>query len=295
MASLTRRCIEQLAPAVKPGTTLLLEEAELPVFIYGDAVRMEQVVNNLINNANKYTGAGGVIRVSVGADAEHAVLRVSDTGAGLAPEMVERVFELFTQVEGSLDRAQGGMGIGLTLVRNLVALHGGTVTAQSAGLGEGSEFIVRIPRVTTAAASSEPQPREPTTPGAVRSRHVLIVEDNDDSRELLASILSRRGYHVFTAQDGQQGIDEALARRPSVLLVDIGLPGIDGYALARAVRDELGPDSYLVALTGYGQPDDRRRAAEAGFDIHLTKPVDISVLEQLLAALDRPKGAPLHA
>lgn len=282
LVALTQRCINVLASSLNGSLTLALTQAPAALWIDIDGVRIEQVINNLLTNAIKYTDRGK-IEVQLSAEGGEAVIRVRDTGVGLAPEMVERVFELFTQVPGSLDRAKGGMGIGLTLVRNLVALHGGSVSAASAGLGRGSEFTVRLPGAqTTARAEARPQPTAANGKPA-RSRSVLIVEDNEDSRELLAAILTTRGYGVFTAENGVRGVEEAITRQPDVLLVDIGLPGLDGYGLAREVRKQLGRDVYLVALTGYGQPEDRARAAEAGFDVHLTKPVDIGMLERLLA------------
>jgi signal transduction histidine kinase/ActR/RegA family two-component response regulator len=287
LVALTQRCIALLHPSLENGTSLTLDCPDEQVWIYADAVRIEQVVNNLVTNAIKYTGAGGQIAVQLSASNDEAILRVRDSGVGLAPGMIDRVFELFTQAEGSLDRSKGGMGIGLTLVRNLVDLHDGSVTVASAGLGQGSEFAVRLPRKTVAADSgvrvlANGQHQQDNMHHAHTDK-VLIVEDNEDSRELLAAILTQRGYEVATAEDGQSGIDGALAGRPQVLLVDIGLPGIDGYGLAREVRRKLGDDVYLVALTGYGQPQDRSRAIDAGFDVHLTKPVDIDALERLLA------------
>jgi signal transduction histidine kinase/CheY-like chemotaxis protein len=285
LRALVQRCLSALRPSAENGTTL----RELPphdpnVWVHADPVRLEQVITNLINNALKYTTAGGVIEVSVETEGDDAVLRVHDTGVGLAPDMIDRVFELFTQVDDTLDRAKGGMGIGLTLVRSLVTLHGGSVQAQSAGLGQGSVFTVRLPRL---ANTSEVRPRE-AQPGdkdtdPQQPCDVLIVEDNDDSRELLTAVLELRGHRVFTAPDGPRGVSEALARRPRVLLVDIGLPGLDGYGVARSVREKLGRSVYMVAITGYGQPEDRMRALEAGFDLHLIKPIDMGVLEGLLS------------
>jgi signal transduction histidine kinase/CheY-like chemotaxis protein len=301
LVALTQRCIALLQSSLTEGTTLTLDHPDEPCWIYADAVRIEQVVNNLVTNAIKYTGAGGRIAVQLSTSDDEAILRVRDSGVGLAPGMIDRVFELFTQAEGTLDRSQGGMGIGLTLVRNLVDLHDGSVTVASAGLGQGSEFTVRLPRKSIAAESGvrergdgnsfgHGQPQQENMHHAHTDK-VLIVEDNEDSRELLAAILTQRGYEVETAEDGQSGIDGALAGRPQVLLVDIGLPGIDGYGLAREVRSKLGDDVYLVALTGYGQPQDRSRALDAGFDVHLTKPVDIDALERLLANRATPSAA----
>jgi signal transduction histidine kinase/CheY-like chemotaxis protein len=285
LRALLQRCVNALRPSAKNGTTLRELRADDPhVWVHADPVRLEQVITNLINNALKYTTAGGVIEVSVEAEGDHAVLRVHDTGVGLAPDMIDRVFELFTQVEDTLDRAKGGMGIGLTLVRSLVTLHGGTVEAQSAGLGQGSLFTVRLPRLakTSDARAREAQRKDNHT-DLPQPCDVLIIEDNDDTRELLAAILERRGHRVFTAQDGPTGVSEALARHPRVLLVDIGLPGLDGYAVARSIREKLGRSVCMVAITGYGQPEDRTRALDAGFDVHLIKPVDLAVLERLLS------------
>jgi signal transduction histidine kinase/CheY-like chemotaxis protein len=292
LVALVRRCIAQLS-ATSDGKSIQFEEPDEEVWIYADPVRIEQVVTNLLNNALKYSGSGSQVRVVVSATNEQAQLRVRDSGIGLEPQMIGRVFDLFTQAEGSLDRSQGGMGIGLTLVRNLVELHEGSVNVTSAGLGHGSEFSVQLPRQARAAESSEEVQHAPQPVLEAAVDEVLIVEDNEDSRELLAAILTQRGYRVSTAEDGQSGIDGALAHRPQVLLVDIGLPGIDGYGLARAVRSELGSHVYMVALTGYGQPQDRSRALDAGFDVHLTKPVDIDALERLLAGRSHtPAQAP---
>jgi len=292
LAGLAQRCVALLQSSLTEDTTLTLDAPKEPIWIYADAVRIEQVVNNLVTNAIKYTGANGRIVVQVSAADDQAILHVRDSGIGLAPGMIDRVFELFTQAEGTLDRSQGGMGIGLTLVRNLIGLHDGSVSVTSAGLGHGSEFTVRLPRKTPAAESGVSRQLYPENMHQTPTDKVLIVEDNEDSRELLAAILTQRGYEVATAEDGQSGIDGALAERPQVLLVDIGLPGIDGYGLAREVRRKLGDDVYLVALTGYGQPQDRSRAIDAGFDVHLTKPVDIDALERLLAS--RLPHSPAH-
>ncbi|MEY4514696.1 MAG: hypothetical protein RLZZ450_6818 [Pseudomonadota bacterium] len=292
LRALIKRCIGVLAPNLANGTTLQQRNVDGPaVWVNADPVRIEQVVNNLINNAIKYTAAGGHIDVSVDGEDGLAVLRVRDTGVGLAPEMIERVFDLFTQVEGSLDRSKGGMGIGLTLVRSLISLHGGTVSAESAGLGQGSVFTVRLPLVIgaidprdeAAERSNDGQRKDDSGTVSVPRFDVLVVEDNEDSRELLATILKKRGHKVYTAEDGPSGVEAALSRRPRVMLVDIGLPGLDGYGVAQQVRAKLGKSVLLVAISGYGQPEDRKRAIEAGFDTHLTKPVDIAAIDRLLA------------
>ena len=250
-----------------------------------DETRIEQVIDNLVSNALKYTPRGGLVTVRVLEEDEAAVLEVRDTGAGLPPELGERIFELFVQGERTPDRAQGGLGIGLTLVRALVALHGGTVSARSDGTGRGSVFTVRLPRVPAPAASSvasRPPAVNPTP------RRILIVEDNDDAREMLRIQLTQEGHEVHEAADGPTGVDMAAAVAPEVVLVDVGLPGLDGYEVARRICAGSGGRSILlIALTGYGQAEDQSRARDAGFSLHLTKPVPP---ERLHAAI---VGAPV--
>jgi signal transduction histidine kinase/ActR/RegA family two-component response regulator len=257
-----------------------------PLVVNGDPVRLEQVLVNLLSNAAKYTPVRGRIELEVKRSDGHAVVEVRDDGVGIAPEMLDRVFDLFMQADGSLDRAQGGLGIGLTLVRNLIEMHGGTVRAKSDGLGKGSAFELRLPLAAAKAGATTRSSTPPAADGGKNKRprafRMLLIEDNADSRELLALLLERLGHRVFTADDGVRGLADALQQRPQVLLVDIGLPGMDGYAVARRVRAELGRSVYLIALTGYGQPEDRKRALDAGFDAHFTKPVDMKAIEKLL-------------
>jgi CheY-like chemotaxis protein len=269
------------------------EFPEQALWVEGDAVRLEQIMVNLLNNAIKYTPARGHVEVRVLARAHEVELRVHDDGVGIAPEMLPRVFELFAQAEGTLDRAKGGMGIGLTLVQSLVRLHGGSIEAKSAGLGQGSTFVVRLPRAHNVVAMQPAGRTQDVARASGSSRKVLIIEDNDDSRELLASMLQRRGYKVSSAADGPTGVELARRSRPSAILVDIGLPGLDGYAVARELRPRLGRDVLMIAVTGYGQPEDKRRALEAGFDAHVTKPVELHRLELLLAR--EPARAQEHA
>jgi CheY-like chemotaxis protein len=240
---------------------------------------LEQVVTNLLANAVKYTPAGGEITVSVRRDGDHAVLAVRDTGVGIRPELLPRVLDLFVQSDRSLERSGGGLGIGLSLVRQLVELHGGTVEAASAGPGRGSTFTVRLP-VLAAPADADDAAR-PAVAGP--PRRVLVIEDNDDAREMLRNLLRLFGHEVHEACDGAVGLEEARRLRPDAALIDIGLPGMDGYEVARRIRADL-PGARLVALTGYGQPEDRERALAAGFDVHLVKPVDPDQLQRLLAA-----------
>jgi signal transduction histidine kinase/CheY-like chemotaxis protein len=269
-----------------------LEDHELavdarPVWVLADPARLEQVVTNLLANAVKYTPAGGHIKVSTEAAGTDAVLRVEDDGIGISEETLPFLFELFFQVERPLSRPQGGLGLGLTLVRRLVELHGGTVQAASEGPGKGAAFVVRLPAVP---ASVETVPAVSDAPAGREHGHVLLVEDSADAREILRMILELSGYLVTCAEDGPGGVAAALRCRPGAALVDIGLPGYDGYEVARRIRAAPeGASVLLVALTGYGQPADRRRAEEAGFDLHFVKPVDPSRLIALLAgALHEP-------
>ncbi len=254
--------------------------------VEGDPTRLAQVVGNLLDNAVKYTPSGGRVTVGVAKEEGQAVVRVTDSGAGISPEMLARIFDLFVQERESIDRSQGGLGLGLALVRRLVEMHGGTVQAMSRGPDTGSEFAIRLP-LLSATASGMPAP---TAPPAPASRHVLLVEDNEDARDALRAALELDGHHVDVAEDGETGLTKLLMLRPEVALIDIGLPRRDGYALARAVRATPGTEGIrLVAVTGYGQPEDRRRAFEAGFQAHLIKPVDPQELARVLA--DAPESA----
>jgi PAS domain S-box-containing protein len=248
-----------------------------PVTVVGDAIRLHQVVGNIVNNAWKYTEVGGTIDVAVATENAWATVRVLDTGAGIPPDRLEAVFELFTQANPSLARTEGGLGIGLTLVRQLVELHGGEVQARSAGLGKGAEFIVRLP-----LASGASQRADSPAPAALTPRRILVVDDSTDGREMLSMALRMSGHEVFEAATGHEGIEMARRYAPAIVLVDIGLPDIDGYELARRIRQTSGKTIRLIALTGYGRPEDRGRAEQAGFDAHAVKPIDPSRLAELL-------------
>jgi signal transduction histidine kinase/ActR/RegA family two-component response regulator len=252
-----------------------------PAIVEGDPTRLEQVTRNLLDNAIKYTPAGGRVGVRVAHDGDEVVLRVSDTGAGIPPDVLPRVFELFVQAERSLDRSMGGLGLGLTLVKRLVELHGGSVSAWSAGPDQGSEFIVRLPRLLDQTPT--PRPKALAAAGE-RSLRILVIEDNRDARDGLRLLLESWGHRVDEAADGRRGLELALLSRPDVALVDVGLPGLDGYEVAQAIRatPERGRP-LLAAVTGYGQPEDERRAREAGFDAHLVKPIDPDELRRFLA------------
>jgi CheY-like chemotaxis protein len=250
-----------------------------PVWVDGDAVRLEQVFVNIITNAIKYTPPGGYIRVFLYGEDQDAVLRIEDNGVGIGPELLPSVFDMFVQGERTLDRAQGGLGIGLTLVRRLVELHGGTVVATSDGAGRGSTFTVRMPRLTgTRSLASMPSSLDPVT-----SRRILLIEDSRDAREMFRIVLEHAGHRVFEAESGDRGLELLEKVRPEVAIIDIGLPGLDGYEVARRIRDQPhGHAMLLLALTGYGHPRDRERSTEAGFDYHLVKPVDPYYLARLL-------------
>jgi PAS domain S-box-containing protein len=274
-------------------------EVSLPasesLWLNGDATRLEQVVSNLLDNARKYTEPGGHIFVGVtverGAHGREAVLRVRDTGIGMSPELMARVFELFVQAQQQLDRSRGGLGIGLTLVRRLVQLHGGEVSVFSEGEGRGSEFVVRLPlgaEQVVAVPAPEVKRASPEEPA---SRRVLLVEDNEDTREVLRELLEMWGHEVRVAEDGFKGVQLFPVLRPHVALVDLGLPGMDGFQVARKIREsEGGGDVFLVALTGYSG-EHRTQATEAGFNLHMVKPVKPDELERLLERLPAPLPA----
>jgi CheY-like chemotaxis protein len=236
----------------------------------------------VLDNAAKYTASGGRIEVTGTREGGQAVLRIRDTGVGIPADMLSSIFDLFTQGEVSLARSQGGLGVGLTLARTLVTMHGGSIEAASEGEGRGSEFTLRLP-----LAAPEVDPRAAAAAVAGSMRNILVVEDNADAREMLRIALELDGHHVEVAEDGIKGVETALRIHPDVALVDIGLPGLDGYEVARRIRQSLGEDVRLVALTGYGQAEDRRRTREAGFDVHLVKPVDPQVLGPLLSDTSR--------
>jgi CheY-like chemotaxis protein len=247
---------------------------------------MEQVVVNLLNNAAKYTDTSGLVRMTVVQDADEAVIRVRDNGVGIAPELLPHVFELFTQVDGSLGRSYGGLGIGLALASNLVEMHDGRLQAASAGLGQGCEFTIKLPVVLEPAAREVKTVLEPAKP-AGRPLHVLIVEDNVDAGDTLTLLLQLYGHEIQLARSGPAAVEMAAASRPDVVLLDIGLPGIDGYQVAKQLR-EL-PEFHRVtmcALTGYTPSEaDRQRQQETGFDHYYVKPVNLERLLDLLETI----------
>ncbi|HKI05101.1 MAG TPA: ATP-binding protein [Thermoanaerobaculia bacterium] len=286
LQDMAERCLSEMGlAALAESNGLELEVHTQRVIVLGDSVRLEQVLCNLIQNAIKYTPRGGRLSLVVEEREGEACICVGDTGIGLSPEALQTIFEPFSQVESSRQRSEGGLGIGLPLVRNLVAMHGGRVEAESDGPGRGSEFTVRLP---LAAENVQPTAfRKP--PARVRAAepasglHVLVVEDNHDGRESLRELLEIWGHKVSVAESGPEGVEVASSVHPEVALIDIGLPGLDGNEVARRIRALLGGNEIcLIAMTGYGQPEDRRRALQAGFDRYLVKPVDPAILSQLI-------------
>ncbi|PWT84866.1 MAG: hypothetical protein C5B57_04050 [Blastocatellia bacterium] len=256
-----------------------------PLFVRGDATRLVQVLVNLLNNAAKYTPEGGTISLAATADGAQALLRVADTGAGISPRLLPRVFDLFTQDDRTLDRAQGGLGIGLTLVRRITELHGGTVDVHSPGRGQGSEFVVRLPRVVPDAVVAALPSGNVTAPSPRTPKRCLLVEDNMDAAQMLQIALELEGHKVSLAFDGDQALAMATTFQPDAVILDLGLPRLNGYDTARAIRQVPGLENVLIiAATGYGQQADRERSRAAGFDHHLVKPIDLNTLIATLAA-----------
>jgi signal transduction histidine kinase/CheY-like chemotaxis protein len=289
LESVVARAVEGARPLIDARHhTLETSPAPIPVLVQVDPVRMAQVFWNLLNNAAKYTPEGGKIKLQVDAG-EEAIVRIRDTGMGILPPMLPKIFDLFTQMERTLDRADGGLGIGLTLVRRLTELHGGTVQAFSDGPGQGSEFVVRLPLAKTAAVPTTELPAANGPTAAPSGRRILVVDDNRDSAQSLAMLLRHYGNDVRTANDGERGLNEAAAFSPDIVLLDIGLPGMNGLEVCRRLRGKsTGDGPLIVAMTGYGQEEDRRLSREAGFDAHLVKPLDLQELQELLS---RPKSS----
>jgi signal transduction histidine kinase/CheY-like chemotaxis protein len=282
LAESVERCVEIFnATGRAEGHTISLERHD--TWVDADSTRLDQVLSNLIGNALKYTPRGGGISVRVRPEEHVGLVEVEDTGVGMSSEVLSRAFDLFFQADHTPDRARGGLGVGLTLVRELVELHGGRVEAASAG--EGSRFTVRLPRSARSAAEEARRPG--STPAFERST-IVIVEDNKDAREMLRILLTQAGHDVHAAADGPSGIEMTEAADPDIVFVDIGLPGVDGYEVARRLRRRKPrKDVFLVALTGYGQPEDRRKALDAGFDTHIVKPIDPNHLSAIIASFRR--------
>ncbi len=262
-----------------------------PLYIDGDFARLTQVFSNLLNNASKYTDEGGIIALSVQTRGEAVVLRLTDNGSGIAADTLPHIFDLFAQADRALARAQGGLGIGLTVVRRLVEMHGGTVVADSAGLNQGSEFVVTLPLCEAAHDAVADGTAPP--PLAGHRYKIVLIEDNVDANDVLRILLEMMGHEVLAAFDGVTGAALVKSSRPQVVLCDIGLPAMDGYEVIAKLRAEMtAPLPCMIALTGYGRPEDRTRALGAGFDHHLVKPVSPETLTQLIAAHFEPVPVP---
>ncbi len=287
--------IQQSLDAIQPTIArrkqqLVLSLPQAPVWLNVDSVRLVQVIENLLNNASKYTDKGGRIELKAECRDSQVTISIEDDGVGIEPELLPKVFELFTQSRRALDRAQGGLGIGLTLVKNLVEMHGGSVAAFSNGTGQGSRFVIQLPIAKAASAVDAPTGPSPATEG----RRILVVDDNVGAAKMLSLLVSRLGPHeIEMAHDGRSAIEKTESFKPDIVLLDIGLPVMDGFTVARKLRAQEDLNgTLLVALTGYGQDEDRQKSAEAGFDEHLVKPVDMDTLKQLLG---RPKTCSANA
>ena len=296
LVTVVRRAIETAQPVLDAhGHELVVSLPPEPVLLEVDVIRIAQVLSNLLVNAAKYTEQAGRIWLSAEHQDGQVAIRVRDRGLGIAPELLVRIFDLFVQADRNLARSQGGLGVGLTLVKRLVELHGGSVGVHSDGPGKGSEFTVHLPAVST-SVESEPSPAPQTRVQAVDRgpvRRVLVVDDNVDAAESAALLLRMWGHEVHTVHDGLSVSQAVRDFQPEIILLDIGLPGMTGYEVAKHLRAQPALDSLvLAAMTGYGQDEDRRRSQEAGFNFHLTKPLDPSKLEALVAGGTRPNSDP---
>ena len=287
LGDLVARAVETLTPTIEARRhTLEVQVSDANLQVYGDAMRLTQALGNVLSNAAKYTDDGGRITLAARRRGRNVEIAVRDNGIGIAPEVLPRIFELFTQVDQRSERAQSGLGIGLALVRRILELHGGTVSARSDGAGCGSEFVLQLP-LSIERRAPAPQVADAAPPGATdgQRRRVLVADDNADALESLATLLTLRGHEVHRASDGPRALEAVRQHRPEFAFLDIGMPGLDGYEVARRIRTEpWGREVHLVALTGWGQDSDRQRSRDSGFDTHLTKPVDQDLLGRLLAA-----------
>jgi signal transduction histidine kinase/ActR/RegA family two-component response regulator len=286
LARIVGRAVEMVQSLVdSQGHKLTIAMPTTSVPLDADPVRLVQAVGNLLANAAKYTEPGGRIHMSAEREKGHAVLRIRDTGIGIAPEMLPKIFELFVQVDHSAAKTQGGLGIGLTLVKNLVQMHQGSVEAHSAGLGRGSEFVVRLPLATQTFNSPKTTDKSDAQTKTL-GRRLLVVDDNKDAADSLAMLLRLQNHEVRVAHDGMGALEAVKNYRPEIIFLDLGMPGLDGYEVARRLRrmPEL-DQTILAALTGWGQQEDRRRTAEAGFDHHLVKPLEPKTLDRVLTDL----------
>jgi CheY-like chemotaxis protein len=295
LSGVVSRAIETTRPLTEARKhRLTVSIPSEPVWLNADPTRLAQVFSNLLNNAAKYTQEGGDIELNAEREGNELLVRVRDTGVGIPEEILPHVFDLFTQADRSLDRSQGGLGIGLTLARSIVQMHGGAVQAFSAGRNKGSEFVVRLPVANEPSYGLDESSSADHAP-VVTSRRILVVDDNEDATETLSMLLKLSGHEVAVAADGESALAAAEKLRAEIVLLDVGLPGMHGYEVAERLRSlPETRNAVIVALTGYGQEQDRQRAKEAGFDYHFVKPVDFRKLESLLNSLsdqsfDRPE------
>jgi PAS domain S-box-containing protein len=291
LGGLIRHTVEIARPVFEErGHELSVCLPDEPVWLEADPVRLEQVLSNLLNNAIKFTEDGGTISVAAERQAHEIILRVKDTGVGITPDLLPRIFDLFTQGDRSLDRSRDGLGIGLTLSRRLVELHGGTIEAHSEGLGKGSEFVIRLPALLQVSPPDD-APAPAGAPPELRPLRVLVVDDSEDTAEMMTVLLEMDGHEIQVAHSGPAALETAAAFRPDVVLLDIGLPGLDGYQVAQRLReDPVLREMTLIAASGYGQEADLHRSREVGFDRHLVKPVDPRELRELLAEIAGRRG-----
>ncbi len=286
IATVVSSALETFRPVLsQSGQKLVTTLPDEPCFLRADPVRLAQVLYNLLNNASKFSARGTTISLVTAREREQLVIRVSDEGVGVPPEMLDRIFDMFEQVDHSLERSRSGLGVGLTLVRRLVEMHGGSVVARSEGAGRGSDFIVTLSTVDVPGVAPERARPAP----AVESRRILVADDNVDAADSLARLLRLRGHQVRVTHDGNRALEEALAFRPEIVLLDIGMPGQNGYEVAPAIRTrEPGRDRLLIAVTGWSSDDVQRLTREAGFDHHLVKPIDLESLEAILGRATSP-------
>jgi CheY-like chemotaxis protein/anti-sigma regulatory factor (Ser/Thr protein kinase) len=283
LARVVESAVETARPVIEElGHKLNVQLPKRPVVLEADPTRLAQVISNLLNNAAKYMQRGGKVDLTAERHGSSVVISVKDSGIGIPADMLDRIFDMFIQVDGSLERSHGGLGIGLTLVRRLVEMHGGTVEARSDGPDRGSEFVVRLPIVL--GLLKEPSESNGQSIAGRAKRRILVVDDNKNAAQMLGMLLKALGNDVRTVFDGLAALEMAAQFRPDVVLLDIGMPKLDGYETARRIRREpWGKNMILAALTGWGQEEDKRRTREAGFDHHFVKPVEPTILQRFLA------------
>ncbi len=287
LASVVQHAVEAASPLAECNDlNVTVTLPPQPIYLNSDPIRLAQAVENLLSNACKFTDKGGRVWLTVEQEGDQVVIRVRDTGIGIAADQLTRVFDMFTQIDTSLERSVSGLGIGLSLVKGLVEMHGGTVEAHSAGIGHGSEFIVRLPLLSEDSKADAPVPTV-SEPIVTTPRRILVVDDNRDAAESLALLLKLAGHETHIAYDGLEAVQAAATLKPEVVLLDIGLPKLNGYEVARRMRARPWSNGMaLLALTGWGQEEDRQKSKAAGFDAHIVKPVDLDVLSKLLAEIE---------